>query len=314
MLALYVVWGTTYLGIKVGLESGLPPTLFVGLRLIPAGIILLLTAKATGRSLSVTWPDLRVVALVGLLLLAGGQYGTYISEMSIPSGLAALVVALLPLWIALAESAFPDMRRPGRMGWLGLVLGFAGLGILVWPRLQGFTSGFGEITGVLVQILATWLWTAGTVISKRRPTGLDSMVNTGYQMLIAGLFLTLLGSALGEWKGFELTPEGWWSFAYLSVVGSCVGFMAFVYALEHLPASKVMTYAYVNPVIAVFAGWAAGRLGLVPDEPVTLTTVLGMIVIVVGVAVAIAAPTLPPRRISSTPAGGSAAEPTPSEA
>lgn len=314
MLALYVVWGTTYLGIKVGLESGLPPTLFLGLRLVPAGLILMLTAKATGRELRIGLPDLRTVAIVGLLLLGGGQYGTYLSEVSIPSGLAALVVALLPLWIALAESAFPDMRRPGRLGWLGLIMGFTGLGILVWPRLQGVTSGLGDMTGVLMQIVATWLWTAGTVISKRRRIKLDPMVNTAYQMLVAGVVLTLLGSLLGEWRGLELTAAGVWSLMYLAVVGSCVGFMAFVFSLEKLPASKVMTYAYVNPVIAVFVGWAAGRLGLVPEEPVTLSTVIGMTVIVLGVAIAIAAPTLPPRHPDDTPAGDSAAEPMPSEA
>lgn len=312
MLALYVVWGTTYLGIKVGLEAQLPPALFAGLRCVPAGIILLTLARLRGADIRIAAPDLRTVALVGVLLLVGGQYGTFLAERSIPSGLAALVVALLPLWIALAESALPDMRRPGPLGWAGLVIGFAGLGILLWPRLHELTTGLGELTGIGIQILATWLWTTGSVISKRRRVAVDPMVSTAYQMLVAGAVLLAIGTVLGEWPLLRFTPEGVGALLYLTLIGSCVGFMAFVYALAHLPASKVMTYAYVNPVIAVFAGWAAGRIGLVPAEPVTLATLAGMAVIVTGVALAIAAPTRPPRRPAA--ALGDAPEPVPSEA
>lgn len=313
MLALYVVWGTTYLGIKVGLEADLPPALFAGLRCLPAGFILLGIAKLRGASLRAGTPDLRILAVVGILLLVGGQYGTFLAEQSIPSGLAALVVALLPLWIALAESALPDMRRPGPLGWVGLVIGFMGLGILLWPRLSELESGVAELSGIAIQILATWLWTAGSIVSKRNPVKLDPMVTTGYQMLIAGVVLVGIGTVLDEWSRLQFTPQGIGAMVYLTLVGSCIGFMAFVYALAHLPASKVMTYAYVNPVIAVFAGWAAGQVGLVPAEPITAAVLAGMAVIVTGVAIAIAAPTRPPRRPSKSPTGESAAEPVPSE-
>lgn len=295
MLALYVVWGTTYLGIKVGLEADLPPALFAGLRCVPAGVLLLGFAKLRGVDTSIGIRDLRVVGVVGILLLVGGQYGTVLAERSIPSGLAALIVALVPLWIALAESALPDMRRPGPLGWVGLVVGFAGLGILIAPRLSEVSGSAGELAGIATQVLGTWLWTTGSIVSKRHPVRVDPMVSTAYQMFAAGAVLLALGTVLGEWPLLELTPRGVGAIAYLTIVGSCVGFMAFVYALSHLPASKVMTYAYVNPVIAVFAGWGAGRIGLVPAEPVTVATLVGMAVIVAGVALAIASPTRPPR-------------------
>lgn len=295
MLALYIVWGTTYLGIKVGLEADLPPALFAGLRCVPAGVLLLGFAKLRGVDTSIGIRDLRVVGVVGILLLVGGQYGTVLAERSIPSGLAALIVALVPLWIALAESALPDMRRPGPLGWVGLVVGFAGLGILIAPRLSEVSGSAGELAGIATQVLGTWLWTTGSIVSKRHPVRVDPMVSTAYQMFAAGAVLLALGTVLGEWPLLELTPRGVGAIAYLTIVGSCVGFMAFVYALSHLPASKVMTYAYVNPVIAVFAGWGAGRIGLVPAEPVTVATLVGMAVIVAGVALAIASPTRPPR-------------------
>ena len=296
MLTLYVVWGTTYLAIKVGLDAGLPPALFAGLRLLPAAAILFAVARIRKVPLRIEPGQLRILTIVGILLLVGGQYGTFVAEQFVPSGLSALIVAVLPLWIALAESVFPDMQRPGRLGWLGLAIGFTGLAILLWPRLAGVSAGPRELLGIGIQILATWLWAAGSIYSKRHPVKADGMVVTAYQMLIAGAVTVAIGTLLGEWSRLDLTPKGFGALAYLTVFGSCIAFTAFIYALAHLPASKVMTYAYVNPVIAVFAGWAAGSIGLVPAEPVVVSTIAGMIVIISGVALTTTAPTLPPRR------------------
>ncbi len=282
MLTLYVVWGTTYLGIKVGLDAGLPPALFAAFRLLPAAAILFVFARLRGASLRVKPSVLRIVAIVGLFLLVGGQYGTMVAEQYVPSGLSALVVALVPLWIALVESALPDMQRPSLLGWLGLAIGFTGLAILIWPRLAGLSTGTQEMLGIGIQIVATWLWTAGSIYSKRNPVKADGFVVTAYEMLVAGATTLVIGTLLGEWGSVDLTPKAVGAIAYLTVFGSCIAFSAFVYALAHLPASKVMTYAYVNPVIAVFAGWFAGTVGLVPAEPVTASILVGMVVIVAG--------------------------------
>ncbi len=318
MLVLYVVWGTTYLAIKVGLDANLPPALFAGVRQIPAAAIMFALALWRGSPVRVSPRDLRIACIAGLLLIVGGQYFTFLAEQNVPSGISALVVALIPLWIALVESAFPDMQRPGPLGWLGLAVGFSGLGILLWPRLVGVSAGTHELIGIATQIVGTWLWTAGTIYSKRHPTEADSMVLTGWEMLIAGVVLLGIGTVLGEWPRFQLDAKGLGALLYLIVFGSAIAFTAFTYALANLPASKVMTYAYVNPVIAVFAGAIAGRVGLVPPEPVTLSTLLGMVVIVGGVALTTAAPTLPPRRPPATEHDAALAaeplvEPVPSE-
>ena len=202
------------------------------------------------------------------------------------------------------------MQRPGALGWLGLAIGFSGLGILLWPQLAAISTPTGarELLGIGVQIVGDWLWTAGTIYSKRHPTTADSMVITACEMLVAGVVLLVLGTVLGEWARFRSTPSDLGALAYLSVVGSAIAFTAFTYALAHLPASKVMTYAYVNPVIAVFAGALAGRIGLVPPEPITPATLVGMVVIVGGVALTTVAPTRPSRP-GRQPTGATAAGP-----
>jgi drug/metabolite transporter (DMT)-like permease len=316
MLILYVVWGTTYLGIKVGLDAHLPPALFAGVRQIPAAAIMFAIAAWRGTALKVSLRDLRTACIAGLLLIVGGQYFTFLAEQRVPSGLSALIVALIPLWIALVESLFPDMRRPGTLGWLGLAIGFTGLGILVWPRLHGVSASPTELIGISTQIAGTWLWTAGTIYSKRHLARADSIVLTAWETLFAGGVLLVIGTLAGEWPRFHVDAKGLAAIIYLAVMGSAVAFTAFTYALKHLPASKVMTYAFVNPVIAVFAGAAAGRIGLVPPEPVALPTIVGMVVIVLGVGLTTTAPTLPPRRpgIALPQVDLSQPETTPSEA
>ena len=299
MLILYIVWGTTYLAIKVGLDANLPPALFAFARQILAAAIMFAIAAWRGGDLRVNRRDLRTACIAGILLIVGGQYFTFLAEQHVPSGLSALIVALVPLWIALAEGLLPDMRRPSAMGWLGLVVGFTGLGILVWPRLVGVHAGAGELIGIGTQIVGTWLWTAGTIYGKRHPTQADSFVLTAWETLIAGGVLLVIGTLLGEWPRFHVDAKGFVAIAYLAIAGSVVAFTAFNYALKHLSASKVMTYAYVNPVIAVFAGAAAGRIGLVGPEPIELATLVGMVVIVAGVVLTTTAPTLPPRRTSA---------------
>lgn len=297
MLTLYIVWGTTYLGIKAGLSAGLPPTLFAGVRQIPAALLVFAFAAMRGSSPRVSWRDLRISAIVGLGLLVGGQYFAFIAEQNISSGLGALIVALVPLWVALAESAIPGMRRPSALGWVGLAVGFTGLGILLWPQLANMStpSGARELAGTAVMIAGGWLWTGGTIYSKRNPVECDSLVATAWEMVFAGVVLIALGTALGEWSRFTVSPASMTALAYMSVMGSAVALTAFAYALQHLPASKVMTYAFVNPVIAVFAGALAGRIGIVPPEPITAAELIGMAVIVAGVAITTAAPTRPPR-------------------
>lgn len=293
--ALYVVWGSTYLAIRIGLEHAMPPALFTGARLVVAGVILLGFARLRGWRVRLSRYDLSTVAIVGIFLLCGGMYFTVLAEQYIPSSLAALIVAIVPLWVAAAEGIIPGFERPTARGVAGLVIGFAGLGLLMWPRITGMHGTGVEWLGVALQILATWLWTTGSLISKRRPVKANAVVATGYELTIAGGVLLVVGTLLGEIPRLgAITPGGVWALAYLTIFGSCIAFTAFVWLLANVPTSKVMTYTYVNPVVAVFLGWAAGVVGLISTpEPVDMWVIGGMAVIVTGVALTTTAPTRP---------------------
>jgi drug/metabolite transporter (DMT)-like permease len=309
--ALYIIWGSTYLAIRIGLEHDMPPALFTGLRLALAGLILLTFARWRGWRLQLSRHDLITVSVVGIFLLCGGMFFTVLAEQYIPSSLSALVVALVPLWVAGAESVLPGMDRPTARGVAGLVIGFAGLGLLLWPRIIGVHGSGLEWLGVGLQILATWLWTTGSLISRRRPVKAHAVVATGYEMLIAGAILLVVGVLAGELGSISgVTAGGVWALAYLIVFGSCVAFTAFVWLLATVPTSKVMTYTYVNPVVAVFLGWAAGVLGLIATpEPIDVWVIAGMLVIVIGVALTTTAPTRPPRVRTGAKVPGAASEP-----
>jgi drug/metabolite transporter (DMT)-like permease len=287
----YLVWGSTYLGIKVGLNAGMPPALFGALRLIMAGVLLLGFAALRGTSLKISVRDLNTSAIVGLCLLVGGMFSTMLSEQRIDSSLAALVVAVAPLWMAGAESVLPGMERPSRRGVAGLVLGLAGLALLVGPRIGGVSGTPSELIGIGIQVVGTWLWVTGSVVSKKRPLSTDGTVATGYEMLIAGVVLAGVAAALGEYAGFRINFAGAAATAYLAVFGSAIAFTAFMWLIRNVAASKVMTYAYVNPVVAVALGYAAGFIGLLPrPERMDAWGLAGTIVIVAGVALATSTP------------------------
>lgn len=271
-----LVWGTTYLGIKVSLET-IPPFLVGGLRYIAGGALLALVLRLNGRRLPrpSTWP---AYSVMGLLLLGMGNGGVVWAEQYVSSGLAALVVATSPFWMIGMEAALPGGERLTRSAVIGLALGFAGVALLVGPDVFT-TTGAGTLVGLLALQAACLGWALGSSYSRRRHTTEDAFGAAAVQMLAGGLAMLVAGSLLGEWRSLTFTARSATALAYLAVAGSLVGFAAYIYALRHLPVSRVSLYAYVNPVIAVVLG------NLVLGERITWSVVAGMLTILVGMAV-----------------------------
>jgi len=293
----YVVWGSTYLGIKVALNGGMPPALLGGVRMLIAGSVLLAYARWRGTRLTITRRDLSTSAIVGLFLLCGGMFSSMLSEQRIDSSLAAIVVAAAPLWMALAEGVVPGMDKPSRRGVLGLVIGLAGLVILIGPRLGGISGTPSELIGIGIQLFGSWLWVTGSIVSKKRPLTTDGTVATGYEMLIAGVVLTCVAAAMGEFSQVRITAPGVWATLYLAIVGSAVAFTAFMWLIRNVRGSTVMTYAYVNPVVAVVLGYLAGLIGLLAKpETLDVWALLGTLTILGGVALTTSAPAPASRR------------------
>lgn len=288
----YVVWGSTYLGIKVGLNGGMPPALMGGVRLLIAGALLLAVSAVRGVKLSITRRDLSTSAIVGLCLLCGGMFSSILAEQRIDSSLAAIVVAAAPLWMALAEGVLPGMDRPSRRGVVGLVIGLVGLIVLVGPRVGGLSGTPSELLGIGIQVVGTWLWVTGSIVSKSRPLTTDGTVATGYEMLIAGVVLSCVAGVLGEYANVRVTAAGVGAVLYLAVFGSAIALTAFMWLIRNVRGSTVMTYAYVNPAVAVIVGYVAGLIGLLPKpETLDVWTIAGTLVILGGVAITTSAPT-----------------------
>ncbi len=296
--SMYVIWGSTYLAIRVGLENAMPPSLLAGIRLVTAGLLMFAFARWRGYSLRMPRRELIITVIVGIFLLCGGMYFTVLAEQYVPSSLSALLVAVVPLWVASAEGLLPGMDRLTGRGILGLFIGFAGLGILMYPRITGIQGDEKQFIGIGLQLLATWLWTTGSIISKRNPIKTNGVVAVAWEMFAAGVILTFVGVVRGEVADLGgVSAAGVGALLYLAVMGSCVAFTAFMWLLRNVPASKVMTYTYVNPVVAVFLGWSAGYVGLLPEpEPVNIWVVGGMTVIVLGVVLTTSSPMKPSRR------------------
>ena len=246
-----IIWGTTYFGIRVSLES-MPPALMGGLRWLIAGALLAIYVLATGKRLPPPsrWGSL---FLLGFLLLGLGNGGVVWAEQYISSGLAAVLVASAPFWMAGVEAAIPSGERLTRNALIGLIIGFSGIVVLVWPELS--VSGDRRfVWGVIAIQIASLGWSLGSAYSRRHGRADNVLGTTAGQMLGGGLLMTLAGTIRGEWSDLFFTTRTATALIYLATIGSVGGFVAYTYALRHLPISFVSLYAYINPIIAVALG------------------------------------------------------------
>lgn len=275
-LSVFIVWGSTYLAIRIGVQD-LPPALFAGSRFFISGIAMYLFARATGRSIPYTKTDLRRLAIVGIFLLVGGNGLVVWSEQWVHSGLAALIIATVPLFMSSIDSLTPGGHRLSRIGWAGIVIGFAGVGVLVSPSLGLSGAETIKLEGVIGLVAASFFWSVGSVYSKHRQVKGDIVAATGLQMLFGGTVLSIIGISTGELGTLQPTVDGLLALLYLIIFGSIIGFTSYAYLLRHVPPAKASTYAYVNPIVAVILG------AIVLHEPVEPRTVAATVVILGGV-------------------------------
>ena len=287
----YVVWGSTYLAIRVGIES-FPPLLLAGSRHLLTGLVLypILRWKTGVRPTPAHW---RSSFITGFLLLGVGNGGVCLAERTVPSGITALLVATVSLWMVLVDWLRPEGTRPGARVIAGLLLGFSGLALLVGPKNLG-GSGRVDPWGVGVLVIASLAWASGSVYSKHSG-GLSGspLMGAAMQCLSGGVCLWIGGIVSGEVGALHLSAvstRSWAALAYLIVFGSMVGFTAYIYILKESTATRVATYAFVNPVVALFLGW------LLIGESINLRTVIAAAVILTAVLLVITAPHAAPKR------------------
>ena len=248
--AICVIWGTTYLAIKVALGT-IPPLLTGGLRYLIATVIMITLLKVQRRPFPPrsAWP---AQALIGFAMLGLGNGGVVIAEQYLTSGLTAVLVGTSPFWMVGIDALFPDGQRLRLQQLVGMTVGFLGIVLLVWPDLQA-DLGPGTLIGVIAVQVACMGWSIASSYSKRHHST-DVIGMATLQMMFGGILMTVVATLRGEWSQLSFTPSTLGALAYLAVLGSVVAFVAYSYALKHLPISVVSLYTYVNPVIAVALG------------------------------------------------------------
>jgi len=281
LIALYIVWGSTYLGIKVAIET-IPPFFHAAVRFLISGLILVVWQRAAGFEMP-TRRQWISAAIIGNLLLLGGNGLVSWAEQTIPSGVAALVIASSPMFLVMLEALRPGGVKPTWRAIVGILIGFAGIFILVGP---GELSGSGmhlNPFGVIALLCACFLWALGSTVSKSANLHKSSLMNTGTQMLMGSIGLlaaSLLTGELSSWNPAGVSSRSLVGLAYLITIGSIIGFGSYTWLLQNAPISLVATYAYVNPVVAVILGFFFASEPLEPRIWFATAIIIGAVVFI----------------------------------
>lgn len=276
--AIYLIWGSTYLGMRVAVET-MPPFAMAGCRFLAAGAVLLAFLRWRGAA----WPtgtQWRINAVIGTFLLLGGNGAVAWAEQFVPSGVTALLIGVQPLFFVLTEWAWPGGQRPTAPMMGALLLGFTGVAWLAAPW-ESVAGGGLDPAGVFAVLGACVSWAVGSIYSRHARHGAEPIVAAALQMLTGGAALLLVALAHGDFAGLHpgaISGRSWVAFAYLIGCGSLIGFSTFVWLMKHSTPARVSTYAYVNPIVAVFLGW------LILGEPVTPRTIAASAIIIAAVA------------------------------
>lgn len=303
LFAVYVIWGSTYLAISLAVQT-IPPFLMAGSRFLIAGTILYVWQRLRGVPFPnrIEWRSAAVIA--GFMLIGGNGLLSW-AEQLVPSGIAALIITSVPLWMALIDAlvipgasqpsrplAFiqrvgkplvggPDRQRPGMLTWIGLLVGFAGIVLLIEPWQQDIGARIIEPLGLSVLLIASLSWSIGSLYSRGARLPSAPLMGTGMEMLLASLGFVVLATLTGEWRQLDIaaiSPASWWSLAYLVVFGGLIGFVAYTWLLRIAPTPLVSAHAYVNPLIAIMLG------SLVAQEPLTVEILIATAIITGSVA------------------------------
>ena len=276
LLIVYIVWGSTYLGIRVAVQegSGFPPMIMSATRVFAGSLILIALARFIKKqSLRLTKEEWVVLSISGLALWWGGNGLLAIAEMTVPSGYAALIIACTPIWVAIIESIL-DKKRPSVFLVISLLIGVAGIAVLNWPAI--IAGNLNDLKGLFLLIIAGLSWGAGSIYQKRKNIHTTPEISSAVQQFTGGIALLITSFIISE-PTMNPVPSAWWAWGYLIIFGSVIAFTSFVKALKLLPPNIVFTYAFVNPVVAVLLGF------IILGEPITPWTFAGATLVLVGV-------------------------------
>jgi len=281
LLSLYIIWGSTYLAILFVVET-IPPFISAGIRFLISGLILLIWRKLA-RDPMPTRIQWRSAAIVGTLLLVGGNGLLSWSEQRIPSGVAALLIGTVPLWLVLIEALRMGGTKPNWQSLLGLAIGFTGIVVLIGPIDFTGQAGRYELVGILICLVAAFLWSLGSIYSRGADLPQSALMTTGMEMVTGSIGLFIVAMLIGEWQNFSLgdiSSKSMYGLIYLITIGSLIGFVSYAWLLRNAPVSLVATYAYVNPLVAILLGSLLAQEALTPRILIAAGVIIGSVVLV----------------------------------